>query len=473
MLKFDREGAMPIFLQLANGIIQEISNGRIPRGSKLPSSRKLAASLKVNRQTIVRTYQELELQGWVETKQTKGTFIIEKLPIQRPKPIAVSTNQKDDSLQVSINSRLIPIQYQFDDGSPDVRLAPLQQLAKTYSSLLKTPHFVKKNLDYQQEFRGDLKLRIALCQHLSDTRAIRVNPDQVLITRGSIMAFYLYLSNLLEKDRIIAVGKPGYLTFNKLVNKLKGKIIEIPIDENGINTEALDQICQRTQIPLVYIISHHHHPTTVTLSPERRIHLLQLSEKYGFQILEDDYDYDFHYDCSPILPLASWNHNGNVMYIGSFSKTIAPSLRLGFLIGPESIVQELGELRRFIDRSGDPVLERAVSILLKEGEIRRHLNKALLAYRKRRDLLCYRLNNELKDYIQCKKPSGGMALWATFDQSISLNHLAENCKSAGLYIGNNQNYLTTTGNSTRLGFASMDELEINAAVDILIGQVKK
>lgn len=471
ILHLDRQKKMPLFIQITNGIISEITKGRIEAGAQLPSSRKMAGLLCINRQTVVKAYQELELQGWTKSYQGKGIFVIENLAGQ----IRSQNGAADQMSQIQVDSvdrnSMDAFQYRFDDGSPDVRMAPLKSLGKIYSSLLKNRLFIRKFLDYRNEFRGDLKLRIALSKYLNGTRGIHTTPQQILITRGSTMAFYLILNAQPTKPLKIGVGFPGYRTFNKMVCKLGHQLIEIPVDRHGLDTDALKKILQKEKIDLLYAITHHHHPTTVTLIPERRMQLLQLADEFGFNIIEDDYDYDFHYNSSPILPLASWDHGGQVFYIGSFSKSIAPALRLGFLVATSAQVEVLATLRRFIDRSGDPVLERAVSILMEEGEIRRYLNRASITYRNRRDHLSNRLER-FQGLIQFNKPSGGMAIWTSFKPPVQLDALAEKCKNYGLWIGDSQYYQSRNGDFTRLGFASLTETEIDYGIELLSKGIK-
>src|SRR5436853_4501774 len=141
------------------------------------------------------------------------------------------------------------------------------------------------------------------------------------------------------------------------------KFINVPVDEEGIDVDAVERVCRRKKIRALYVTSHHHYPTTVTLSASRRMKLLQLAEQYGFIIIEDDYDYEFHYESSPILPLASVDRNGMVVYIGSFSKTLSPGIRVGYIAAPPDLIHELGKVRQIIDAQGDPVLEEVVAEL--------------------------------------------------------------------------------------------------------------
>lgn len=227
--------------------------------------------------------------------------------------------------------------------------------------------------------------------------------------------------------------------------------------------DNLAGLCKTQRVRLVYVTSHHHYPTTVTLSADRRMQLLQLAEQYGFVILEDDYDYDFHYASSPILPLASADTRGMVVYVGSLTKSIAPAFRVGYVVAPPNLVEELGYHRRIIDRQGDNLLEQTIAELFAEGDLNRHLKRAQRVYHQRRDAFCQLLRYRLGSVIDFKTPEGGMAVWAKFDDAIDLADLAARCRKTGLYLNDGRFYVPDSGPShhTRLGFASLtlDEME--------------
>ncbi len=459
ILKLDSESKLPIYNKIANAIITLISNGTLTSGSRLPSSRQLATILKVHRKTVVAAYDELLAQGWIQTRGRAGTFVHNELPLVRP-PKSSNLPSSHSQDEMPTNSYLITL----DDGYPDIRMAPSKSLSREYSSLLKNKNFVK-SLNYTWEFRGDYQLRKEICVYLRDTRGIYVGTDQVLVSRGSIMSFYLAINTFLNPGDHVVVAFPGYQTFNEIVKNRGGHVEHVAVDEDGLCVDEIEHMCKKFKVAFVYAISHHHHPTTVTLSAERRLKLVTLSKKYNFKIIEDDYDYDFHYESSPVLPLASLPHDNTVFYVGSFSKTVAPSLRLGFIVTSSDRILKMAQTRRYIDRTGDPVLERAVAHLLKFGEIRRHLNKALKAYRNRRDLMCQLLKSELKDYISFVKPEGGLAIWVTFKDGLLLDRVLMEAEKRGLHFNLPSYYKVDY--QTRFGFASLNEEEIITGINLL------
>ncbi|HMI60277.1 MAG TPA: PLP-dependent aminotransferase family protein, partial [Puia sp.] len=226
-------------------------------------------------------------------------------------------------------------------------------------------------------------------------------------------------------------------------------------------------------VKMLYLIPHHHHPTTVTLSPERRMRLLEIAEEFNFAIVEDDYDYDFHYSSSPYLPLAASSHNNRVIYIGSFSKSLSSSIRIGFMVGPEDFIGQAIYLRRLIELRGDNNMEDALAALIRNGDVGRHLKKVNKIYEARRDRLCLLLDSKLGDVVSYSMPSGGIAVWASFGKKYPLKTVAEKAAKQGVYISNGQMYNThnTVYNSVRMGFAGLTEAEMEEAIGILAGCV--
>jgi GntR family transcriptional regulator/MocR family aminotransferase len=470
LLEINKDSSLPIYVQIANGISQNIQSGILKTGTKLLGTRQMANLLEVHRKTVVAAYNELYSEGWIEVFPKKGTFVTQKLPTV--KPISFSekgtfSKENTPSIIIPNNSfiKIPPVVSQrlaFNDGLPDVRLAPRDELARLYS------HYIKFGdssiLQYTHPY-GHIRFREVFSAFLNETRGMNIKSENILTTRGSQMAFFLVGSALFQKNDEILVGDLNYRAANMTFESLGLKLNTLPIDEDGIVVDAIEEICERKSIRAIYITSHHYHPTTVTLKPERRIKLLALAEKYGFYIIEDDYDYDYHYANRPVLPLASADRHGLVIYLGSFTKRIAPTFRVGYIVAKQEIIEELAKHRRIIDRQGDTILELALADMLEDGTLKRYTTKALKTYRERRDFACELLKNELGNIIDFKIPDGGMAIWAKFNKSISLVELSEKVGKKGLYLSNGSAYEGL--NTCRMGFASMNLKEMEEAVGIL------
>ena len=476
----DRNKKLAVYLQICNAIINAIKKGVLATGTKLPGSRSLANLLLVNRNTIVRVYEELLLQGWIEVVNHKGFIISNKIPminLTESSNTLISQQNKvpiNTGYEINAHSHIsIPEEapsrdlIQLNDGFPDARLAPLDALAREYRAVLRKPSH-QNSLNYNHP-QGNKNLREQLRQYLQNSRGINASIDQILITRGSLMGISLLISTLINKGDKVVVGKTNYRSADMLIKQMKGEIIRIRVDNDGLDINELEIVCKKQKIRAIYIASHHHHPTTVVLSAARRIKLHGLAKKYKFAIIEDDYDYDFHYNSSPILPLASSDPEGFVSYVGSLSKTICPAFRIGFVVAPQNLINALTRLRRIIDRQGDFVLEEAMANLFKEGEIFRHLRKSLRIYHQRRDIFCHLLSSELNQMVSFEKPEGGLAVWAKFSEKIDLVKTRHNTLKKGLHFNDGSFYdpEKLDLNSTRLGFASLNNEELSMAVGIL------
>lgn len=471
---------VPVYIQVSKGLIRLIASGVLPKATRLPGTRKMADLLDLHRNTIIKSYEELESQGWIEFVSAKGTFVSSNLPkinkrdeaeliaSQLDNEAASFTFDKTDVYSFNINKNLkygsTKEHVVIDFGLPDVRLAPTDVLHRNFRFLLKRKK--AKLLTYSPPF-GNPALRQQISTYLSETRGVRNKVENVMITRGMSMSIYLCANILLKPGDIVVMEEPNYQIAENLFKMLGAQIITIPVDDNGILVDEIEALSKKKKIRAIFITPHHQYPTTVTLSADRRMKLLALAVKHKIAILENDYDYSFRYDSSPLLPLASYDRNGVVIYFGSLSKTIAPAFRVGFLSGPRDFLIELAKRRRMIDRQGDNILEHAIALMFKEGEIHRYLRKNLKVYQSRRDYFCQLLEAELSDHIRFKKPEGGMAIWAEFLDS-NFDELVPRLEKKGLSIRKSR-FFTKTGNPLpfcRLGFASLSFEEMERAVEI-------
>ena len=478
LITINKNSATPVYQQIANGLINLIREGIITPGSSLPGSREMAALLQVHRKTIVAAYQELFTQDWIETIPRKGVMVSNQLPEIKPRsfrpaeaiPAYAGHANFPINKIVSLPSTGIrsgDCRLFVNDGFPDPRMAPVDLLMREYRSMFNSNVF-KRTVLYG-DLNGSLNLRRELVQFLSETRGLHIGVNNVLMTHGAQMAIYTAASLILQPGSTVIVGEPDYFMADMIFQQLGARLIKVPVDENGMDVEAVKKICKKKKPDLLYIIPHHHHPTTVTLSADRRMMLLELIREYRMAVIEDDYDYDFHYSGGPILPLASASHGGNVVYIGSLTKTMAPSIRVGYMIAPENFINEAAQLRKLIDLRGDSLLEEALAVLFKNGDMVRHLKKSVKLYHERRDHLCMLMEKQLGNAVSFQKPAGGMALWLRFNKKHPLPSVAARAATHGLFMSDGNAYSNgaVNYNALRFGFASLNEKEQIEAVDIL------
>lgn len=482
LIEITRDSPKPVYLQISNQLIMLIKRGVLASGLKIPGTRQMAKILNTHRQTIVRAYEELYNQGWLEQIASRGTFVSRQLPEIKAKKIQDTDSQlftypKETGYNFTINPQIArPVlkantSLGFDDGFPDVRLAPWEALARQYRNIVQRSF--QKHLFSYSDTLGNQFLREKLLEYLRQSRGLPIRLENILITRGCIMGIYQVAQMLINQGDKVAVTEWGYMSAELSFKFAGAELVRVPFDENGIIVDELAKICQKKTIRLLYLTPHHHYPTTVTLSAERRIQLLQLAESQGFIILEDDYDYDYHYSGSSILPLASADAKGMVIYVGSLSKLLAPAIRVGYVVAPENLIAQLAYFRRIIDRQGDNILEQTVAELMAEGEIKRHTRKAQKVYEQRRNLFVQLAKSELSEWLDFKIPNGGMAIWGEFKPQVNLQNLAQQAQNQGFYIGNGLNYADSPLNATRMGFASLNEEEMKQSIDVLKNLLKK
>ncbi|SDH87615.1 GntR family transcriptional regulator / MocR family aminotransferase [Chryseobacterium taeanense] len=478
-ITIDRSSEVSVYMQISNQLINAIQRGFLPFGTKLPGTRTLSMVLKVHRNTIVSVYDELLAQGWVESFPNKGTFVIGKdqnKPVQIEKIKKNSLENYPGTTGFSFKTSNIldnpfehsSCEYIFNDGIPDIRLTQVDQYSRIYTSILKRK--AHKIGQYNQD--GSEFFKQHLAQYLNLSRGLPISKNNLLITRSTEMSMYIVSEVLLSEGDTVLVGELSYFSVNMIFQRKGVTINSVSMDEDGIKVDEVRKICEKQDIRMLYITPHHHYPTTVALSAKRRLELLKLAQEYGFIILEDDYDYDFHYDKSPILPLASADTKGMVIYIGSFGKSLVPGFRTGFIVAPENVMAEMRKYLGIIDRQGDILMEHVLGEMIAEGEINRYLKKSLKIYKERRDHFSYLLKEYLHEYIDFKIPSGGLAIWTEWKVPVNLMKLSRKCIQDNLFIPKTLLYQNRNLTAMRLGFGNLGFNEMEKAIEILSENVK-
>ena len=466
-------GRGPLFLRLAHGIAEAIREGRLRPRASLPGSRTLARALRVHRNTVLAAYRELEREGWIATEPTHGTFVAHDLP---PRPSARTSASAGAPQKVGFElppastwprapgdlADAVPRGVlQLLGGLPDPRLAPAAELARALRRALRRP----EHLGYGDP-RGHRRLRDALSGMLSATRGISHGADGLLVTRGAQMAIAAAARALLAPDDLVAVEALGYRPAWEALRSTGARLVPVPVDGSGLDVERLAAIHARQRVRAIYLTPHHHYPTTVALSPARRMALLDFAARERLVVIEDDYDNEFHYEGRPLLPLASLDRAGVVVYVGTLSKILAPALRLGFAAAPQPVLERLVSERVRLDRQGDQVLEVAVAELIEDGELQRSVWRARRAYQARRQALVSALRDRLGGALTFSPPPGGMALWCSVAAGIDADAWAAAALAQGVAVQPGSAF-TFDGRPTshlRLGFARHDEDELREAV---------
>jgi GntR family transcriptional regulator / MocR family aminotransferase len=473
----DRSDGASLPRQIARAIAGEIERGRLLPGERLPGSRTLARTLCVHRQTVVSALEELVAEGWLVARRASGTFVAERLPDPVPRRFASASRARRSMprrLAIPLQSAPVPElpasarpgAILMSGARPDVRLLPADLIGRAYRRVLRA--YGSALLSYGNP-AGLGRLRRGLSAMLSATRGLAVGTDSIVVTRGSQMGLALTARALVRPDDVVAVEHPGYRPAWEAFRLAGAEIVPVPVDGHGIDVNALERLSRERAIRALYVTPHHQFPTTVTLSADRRLPLLRLAERAGFAIVEDDYDHEFHYSGRPVLPLASADAKGTVIYIGTLSKVLAPAIRLGFVVAPPDLIERLVAYRSFVDLQGDPVVECAVAELLDEGLLQRHVRKMRRIYRARRDTLASALRRHLAGFVTFTVPSGGTAIWVRTGDPDTAEKWSTHAHRRGVLIEPETTFTLDSRARTgaRLGFACLTEEEIGTAVDRL------
>jgi len=472
----DRESARPVYLQVSGQLINAIQRGYLPAGAKLPGARALGGLLGLHRKTVIAVYAELEAQGWVDVRPNKGAFVLphsreEKRTVfgQKRLPMAQYPAETGYSFRKStvLDSpyEFSDLPLQFNDGQPDIRLTQMQHLSSLYSASLKRKSNIRRIRGHQPN--GSPYFREQLANYLNVSSGLRISKENLLITRSVEMGLYIISQMLLARGDRVLVGDPGMFSANMVFGRLGASVQTVPVDGEGLDVSHIREHYKPGNVRMVYVTPRHHYPTTVTLSAQRRMDLLQLSAEYGFIIIEDEQEADFRYEPAAVMPLAAADADGMVVHLGSFGKSLAPAFRMGFVVAPGNLMAEMRKYLGIIDRQGDIIMEQALGEMIEEGEIHRHLKKSLKAYRDRRDFCCNMLETKFEDLVSFRKPTGGLAIWTRWPENVSLLRLARFCAADGLFIPRNLLYQNSSTAAIRLGFGHLREDEMAEALEIL------
>lgn len=466
-----RDGG-PLARQIVQAIVGEIRRGRIAPGSPLPGSRELAKALDVNRKTVVVAYDELAAQGWLSMEKTRGTFVSSALPekdIDAIKPADAPLN-REQGFALRGSSPVISSLYAtdgyltFDDGAPDTRLVPVAAIAAAWRKALVAAS--RSNRLGYGDPRGSARLRHEILGMLASERGVTASDDNICVVRGSQMGIYVAARVLLRPGDTVVVESLSYPPAREAFRSVGAEVLSVGLDEEGLRVDELERLCRRKRVRAVYVTPHHQFPTTVLLPAARRMRLLALAEQFDFVIIEDDYSHEFHFAHRPMLPLASVDRRGKVVYVGSMSKLLTPSLRIGYLIAPAPFIERAAAQVTIIDRQGDPATEAAVADLLASGDIRSHTKKVMKVYTERRNLLANLLEAHFDGWLSFELPVGGLAVWATCVRDVDMQALQRAATQEGVRFLSADSFSLDAQPvaALRLGFGSMNTDEMTLAV---------
>jgi len=479
LFHIDRSGPSSLQTQIRELMVTAILNGQLPPGESVPSSRRMAESLGVSRNSVSLVYQGLVDDGYLVSRERSGFFVNGELDIERlgpqPRPATVKNGsasppdwdarQKlsfEGQVQFNRPSNWQRYPYPFIYGQVDQGLFPLAAWRECSRQALG-----RKGMDVWTSDTyslDDPMLVEQIRSRLLPRRGILAGEDEVLVTLGAQNALYLLASMLVRADNVVGLEEPGYPDARNIMALKTENLRALPVDHQGLDPDGPLKGCD-----YVYTTPSHHYPTTVTLPLDRRKALLKRAEEDDFVIIEDDYEFETNYMSTPIPALKSLDGSGRVIYIGSLSKTLFPGLRLGFMIAPAPLIASLRRLRQLMYRHPPNNNQRTAALFLSLGYHDALVQKLNRAYKDRWACLGEALNKHLPNMSKAP-PFGGTSYWVEGPKKLDAQTIYEAALEEGVVIEPGQSCFLTTPRPTnvfRLGFSSIPLERIEQGIEIL------
>jgi DNA-binding transcriptional MocR family regulator len=451
-LELDRASRVPIYQQVAGQIKELIGAGKLPGGSRLPTIRRLAEQLGVTRLTVQTAYAELQSGGWIEATVGRGTFVG-----AQPQPPPAFAGGAAPFTPAGVIGDILQIgqgraRHSLASASPDPLLFPADEFWACLAELRAEATAIAGYGPAQ----GDVQLRMALAEHLRE-RGVEAGPGDVLVTGGVTQGLALAAAALAQPGDVVLVEQPTYIGFLHQLRLAGLQPLGVPMDDAGIQLQALDRLAAQTRPRFLYTIPSFQNPTGVCTSLEHRQQLLALARTHGFLIVEDDLYAALAYDAPAPPALKAIDTHGQVIYLNSFSKCLMPGLRLGYLVAPPVLQEKMLSLRLAADLVSPTLTQRALAAFLQSGGLRRHLRRVLPTYAERRDGLLAALQRFVPAPVQWTQPAGGFCAWLTLPRHRGLGDIVRLMAQEGWEIAPGDVFLAqpSTDQHLRLCFGSL------------------
>ncbi|AMS19354.1 GntR family transcriptional regulator [Pseudomonas synxantha] len=478
--------------QLYEALSQRVLDGRLVSGTRLPATRDLAAALAISRNSVIRAYDQLYAEGFIESRVGDGTYVA-LLPTPKKLSTKVST-RLSTGLSPTLSTKWTNLPGNLEDevihsagldrvknhhlpqppsgpprafrvGVPAFDLFPFEVWAKLSAGFWRKPDL--QHLCYGDP-AGDGRLRGLIAAYLRSSRGMQCSAEQIVITSGAQQAISLCAQLLVEPGDSVAVENPGYRAAGHAFALAGGRLHGVPVDDEGIDCQALNALgdCR-----VAYVTPSHQYPLGVVMSLARRLELLAWAQRTGGWVVEDDYDGEYRYSGAPLSPLAALDRSGRVLYVGTFGKVAFPALRLGYLVLPAALVDAFAQ-RRAVDMRHSEVSTQAVMAeFMAAGHFQRHIRRMRRAALSRRNALLAGWPGDLPGLGPLPNVAAGLHLTVRLDSLAREQQLLAQALAAGVEVNGLSNYWladSITPLDQRaglvLGFAAVPEAAITQAL---------
>ncbi len=476
IIGIDRRAKRPLHRQIYDSFRNAILSGELASGQQVPSTRLLAKELGISRIPLIAAYEELLSEGYVESRKGSGTYVSrslpEKLTMCEPSTARGQT-ARTSARPLSLRSSVFPTierppwfvgKGAFSIGQPAFEHFPAHiwsRLLSRYARNLRTT-----SLQYGAP-SGRQDLREALASYLRSSRAVRCEPEQILIVSGSQQALAIAALALLDPGDRVWLEEPGYWLARRVFTLMSAKLVPVPVDEEGLNVAAGIKLFRKAR--LAFVTPSHQFPLGATMSLSRRLQLLEWAQSTGSWIIEDDYDAEYRYESRPIASLQGLDGDNRVIYVGTCSKVLFPALRLGYMVVPPDLVDRFIAVRQSIDVAPTDLHQAVLAEFIDAGHFARHIRRMRTVYGERRAILEENIRKVFGTQLDIHGSESGMHLGVTLpkgfrDREISMRAAAHELwlwPLSPMYFGPSPRH------GWMLGFGAVNEKEIPRAVKLM------
>ena len=439
VIAVDRHGEKPLHRQIYDAFRAMILDRRLQPGQQIPSTRALAEELGISRIPVLGAYAQLIAEGYIETRSGAGTFVTTSLSDQFPgaRPAFESTADDHGSSAISRTAALLPVER--TPWFPGAGAFSVGQIAydhfpfRVWSDLV-TRHARKvwaSALNYCDPL-GSEEFREVIATYLRTARAVRCEASQIMIVNGSQHALDLSARVLLDPGSPVWIEEPGYEFLRHALTLSGCRLVPVPVDGEGLDVSAGIRLCPDARVACV--TPSHQYPLGATMSVARRMQLLEWAHRSGGWIVEDDYDSEYRYESMPVASMQGLDPGARVIYIGTFSKTLFPSLRLGYMVLPPALLSRFLAVRQANDMCPSHLYQAALTDFINGGHFSRHIRKTRQLYAERRNALTQSLHKEFGSDIEILGAEAGMHLVITLPPGLSDKKISVRAAQEGLWL---------------------------------------
>jgi GntR family transcriptional regulator/MocR family aminotransferase len=439
MIAVDRNGEKPLHRQIYDAFRAMILERRLQPGQQIPSTRALADELGISRIPVLGAYSQLLAEGYIESRLGAGTFVTSSLSDQflgaRPAVASVVSDPASDA--ISRAARLLPVER--TPWFPGSGAFSVGQIAydhfpfRVWSDLV-THHarIVRaSSLNYSDPMGSEV-FREVIANYLRTARAVRCEASQIMVVNGSQHALDLSARVLLDPDSPVWIEEPGYEFLRHTLTLSGCRLVPVPVDGEGLDVAAGIKRCPNARV--AYVTPSHQYPLGATMSAARRLQLLEWAHSSDAWIVEDDYDSEYRYESMPVASMQGLDPGARVIYIGTFSKTLFPSLRLGYMVIPPALVSRFRAVRQANDMCPSHLYQAALTDFINGGHFTRHIRKTRQLYAERRNALTQALHKEFGSGIEILGAEAGMHLVVTLPPGLSDQKISARAAQEGLWL---------------------------------------